>query len=160
MNESTYLSRMAAAEKTLYHIACGMLSDEHDRQDALQETATICWQRRSSLRQEEYFTTWSARILINVCKSMYRRSRRLRPMTEEIPELPAPDNMGDTEIRLAIEMLEPKLRVVIVMHYLEGFSLKEMAEIICIPVGTVKYRLHQARKALRVELGEEKEASI
>lgn len=160
MNESTYLSRMAAAEKTLYRIACGMLSAEHDRQDALQETAAICWQRRNSLRQEEYFTTWSARILINVCKSMYRRSRRLRPMLEAMPELPAADNMGDVELRLSIKKLEPKLRVVIVMHYLEGFSLKEMADILCIPMGTVKYRLHQARKALRVEIDEEKEASI
>ncbi len=159
MNESTYLTRMAGAEKTLYHIACGMLSSEHDRQDALLETAALCWQHRYRLKNEDYFTTWSARILINVCRSMYRRTRRLQPMPEEMPDIPAPDRMAEVELRLSIEKLPPKYRVVIVMHYLEGFSLQEMAEVLRIPVGTVKYRMHQARKALRVELDEGKEAS-
>ncbi len=152
MNEQTYLEHMAAAERTLYRIACGMLSSEQDRQDALSETAARCWAKRHTLQNEAYFTTWSARILINVCKGLYRRSRWMRPMPEELPDLPSPDGTAEVELRLAIEALEAKYRLVIVMHYLEGFSLQEMAEILRVPIGTVKFRLHQARKLLNVEL--------
>lgn len=157
MNEQTYLERMAAAEKTLYHIACGMLSSEQDRQDALLETAARCWEHRHTIRQEAYFTTWSARILINVCRSMYRRAKWVRPMPEDLPEVASPDAYGGSELRLTLDVLPPKLRVVLVMHYLDGFSLQEIAEVLRIPQGTVKYRLHQARKQLKIELTEEKE---
>ncbi len=158
MNEQTYLNHMAAAEKTLYHIACGMLSTEADRQDALIETATRCWAHRHELKQECYFTTWSARILINVCRSMYRHQKFTAPMPENMPEPAAEDDRTAFEVRQAIDALAPRHRVVIVMHYLEGFSLQEMADILRLPLGTVKYRLHQARKSLRIELNDGKEA--
>ncbi len=157
MNEQAYLEHMAAAERTLYRIACGMLSSEHDRQDALIETATRCWAKRHTLKNTAYFTTWSARILINVCRGMYRRMRWTAPMPEQLPDIPEADKSAEVELRLVIERLEPKLRVVIILHYLEGFSLQEMAEILQVPVGTIKFRLHQARKALRVELDDGRE---
>ncbi len=157
MNEQTYLECMSNAERTLYRIACGMLSSEHDRQDALIETATRCWAKRYTLKNPAYFTTWSARILINVCKDMYRRSRWIRPMPEILPDIPDEDKSAGVELRMSIEALDPKYRVVIVMHYLEGFSLQDIAEVLRIPLGTAKYRLHQARKALRVELDDGRE---
>ncbi len=157
MDEGTYLAMMAAAEKTLYHIACGMLSQEADRQDAMLETAARCWAHRDELREMAYFTTWSARILINVCKGMYRRKRFAVPMPDNMPEPPAPDEFSGRELRMTLDALPQKMRVVIVMHYLEGFSVQEMAEVLNIPAGTVKFRLHQARKALKLELNEERE---
>ncbi len=157
MNEQTYLECMANAERTLYRIACGMLSSEHDRQDALIETAARCWAKRHTLKKQEYFTTWSARILINVCKGMYRRRKWQIVMTEPWPETPVPDRTAEVELKLSIEALEPKYRVVIVMHYLEGFSLQEMADVLQIPLGTVKFRMHQARKALKVQLDDGRE---
>lgn len=157
MDEQTYLARMAAAESTLYHIACGMLTCEQDRQDALIETATRCWAHRQELRQEGYFTTWSARILINVCRSMYRRQRIWVPWRDDIPEPAAEDDQTRLELQQALDALHPRYRVVIVMHYLEGFSVQEIAGVLRIPAGTVKYRLHQARKALRIELDDGRE---
>ncbi len=157
MDEQTYLARIAAAEKTLYHIACGMLSSEQDRQDALSETAARCWANRHALRREEYFTTWSARILINVCRSMYRRQRFLRPWGDDLPEPAVEDDHSRVEMQQALNALDAKCRVVIVMHYMEGFTVQEMAEVLRIPAGTVKYRLHQARKALRIELDDGRE---
>ncbi len=152
MDEQTWLARMAAAEKTLYHIACGMLVSEPDRQDAMCETAMRCWEHRRELREEKYFTTWSARILINVCRTMYRKKRFFTLWSDNAPEQASEDDHTRLEVQSALEALPAKYRVVLVMQYLEGFTIQEMADILRIPAGTVKYRLHQARKLLRLEL--------
>lgn len=154
MDEQTYLARLQAAEQTLYHVACTLLSSESDRRDAMQETALRTWQHRNELREEQYFTTWAVRILINACRSQQRNQRRLIP-TDTVADAPAPSS--DIELRLMLEGLPPKLRLPLVLHYLEGFSVEEIALAIGIPSGTVKYRLHQARKLLRIEMTEGKE---
>ncbi|MGN0794181.1 MAG: RNA polymerase sigma factor [Aristaeellaceae bacterium] len=156
MNEQTWMEHMAAAEKTLYHVACSLLSSESERQDALSETVTRCWAHRDRLRNEQFFTTWSVRILINVCHSMQRVSRRLAPL-EQAPE-PAGEceELRNLPLRLALEALPEKLRLVTVMYYLEGFSVSEVSRALGVPAGTVKARLHQARKKLRVQLDDQK----
>ena len=156
MNEQTWLEHMAAAEKTLYHVACSLLPSESDRQDALAETVTRCWAHRDRLRNEQYFTTWSVRILINVCHSMQRAARRLTPL-EQAPEPAAEcEGLRNLPLRLALEALPEKLRLVTVMYYLEGFSIPEVSRALGVPAGTVKARLHQARGRLRVQLDDEK----
>lgn len=152
MNEQSYLAHMRAAEKRLYHITCAMLSCESDRQDAMAETALRCWAHRDSLKNEEYFTTWSVRILINVCRTMFR-GRKYELCVENVPE--RPDRGGaldDLEMRSLLESLPEKTRVITIMYYLEGMSVREVAQAIGVPEGTVKFRLHQARKALQLEL--------
>lgn len=154
LDEQTFLEKLLGAEQMLYHIACTMLREENDRRDALQETALKAWQHRGRLREDRYFTTWVTRILINECRSIGRRSRRVTP-TDTLPERPAPPQ-GDAELRVLLEAMPEKHRLPLVMYYLEGFSVEELAQALGVPVGTAKYRLFQARKALRVELdGEE-----
>lgn len=154
MNEQIYLARLQEAEQTLYHVACTLLSSESDRRDAMQETALRTWQHRDKLREERYFTTWAVRILINVCRGQQRAQQRMIP-TDAVSDSPAPS--GDPELRLMLEGLPERLRLPLVLHYLEGFSVEEIARSLGIPAGTVKYRLHQARKLLRIELTEGKE---
>ena len=67
-----------------------------------------------------------------------------------MPDRPAPEN-GDEEMRMLLEGLPEKQRVPLVLHYLEGFSLEEIAKIQHVTLPLVKYRMRQARKALRVE---------
>ena len=121
----------------------------------MQETALRAWQRRDTLREEKFFTTWVTRILINVCHGMYRRQKRW-VLTEQVePGQYVPS--GDAELRMTLETLPEKLRLPLWLFYLEGFSIAELAQTLGVPEGTVKYRLHQARKALKVELTEESE---
>lgn len=155
MDEQTYLARLQAAENTLYHVACTLVSNEADRNDALQETALRAWQNRDQLRHEEYFTTWAVRILINVCHTMGRKQSHT-VVTNQTCDRPAPES--DVEMRLLLDALPTRHRIPLVLYYLEGFSMKEMARAMGVPVGTAKYRLHQARKALKVELDDGKEA--
>ena len=149
MDEQTYLDGMRAAEQVLYRVACTLLDGEADRRDAMQETALRAWEKRDTLRQKQYFQTWAVRIMINVCHSMHRQRRRMT-VTEDVGDRPAPQ--GDPELRLALDALPERYRLPLVLHYLEGFSVEEIARTLRMPAGTVKFNLHQARKALRVEL--------
>ena len=156
MDEQTFLTCLQAAENTLYHVACTLLRSEADRYDALQDTALRAWQHRNNLRQREYFTTWAVRILINVCRSMARKQGRM-VLTDTLQERPAPEQ--DTELHLVLDAMPERHRLPLVLFYLEGFSIQEVARTLGIPTGTAKYRLHQARKALKLEITDGKEAA-
>ena len=156
MEEQVWVERMREAETSLYHVACAILDSETDRRDAMQETALRAWEHRRSLRNEAYFKTWVTRIAVNVCRDILRRNRRVTPV-ETLPDSPAPDS--STELYATIESLQERLRLPLVLHYLEGYSVEETARALGVPSGTVKFRLHEARKALRIELdGEEAHA--
>ena len=149
MEERPFTQRLLESEPMLYRIACALLRSEADRQDAMQETALKAWKNRASLREEQYFRTWISRIMVNECHNLHRKNSRYFPV-EELPDRPAPDS-GEQETRLMLESLPEKQRVPLVLHYLEGFSLEEIARVQHISLALVKYRMYQARKALRVE---------
>ena len=149
MEERPFTQKLLESEPMLYRIACALLRSEADRQDAMQETALKAWKNRASLREEQFFRTWICRIMVNECHNLHRKNSRLVPM-EELPDRPTPET-GETETRLMLESLPEKQRVPLVLHYLEGFSLEEIARVQHISLSLVKYRMHQARKTLRVE---------
>ena len=149
LEERPFTQKLLESEPMLYRIACALLRSEADRQDAMQETALKAWKNRASLREEQYFRTWISRIMVNECHNLHRKNSRYVPV-EELPDRPAPET-GETETRLMLESLPEKQRVPLVLHYLEGFSLEEIARVQHISLALVKYRMHQARKALRVE---------
>ena len=149
MDERLFTQKLLESEQMLYRIACALLRSETDRQDAMQETALKAWQNQGRLREEQYFRTWICRIMVNECHNLQRKNGRMVP-TETMPDQPAPDN-GEQETRLMLESLPEKQRVPLVLHYLEGFSLEEIAQVQHISLSLVKYRMYQARKALRVE---------
>ena len=135
LEERLFTQKLLESEQMLHRIACAFLRSESDRQDAMQETALKAWQHRNRLREERFFKTWITRIMINECRLIHRKARRMT-VTDTMPDQPAPDN-NEVETRI--------------LHYLEGFSLEEIAQVQNISVGIVKYRMHQARKTLRVE---------
>ena len=149
LEERPFTQKLLESEPMLYRIACALLRSEADRQDAMQETALKAWKNRASLREEQYFRTWISRIMVNECHNLHRKNSRYVPV-EELPDRPAPDS-GEQETRLMLESLPEKQRIPLVLHYLEGFSLEEIARVQHISLALVKYRMHQARKTLRVE---------
>ena len=156
MDEQVWLERMREAETSLYHVICAILRSEADRRDAMQETALRAWEHRRALRNEAFFKTWVTRIAVNVCRDLIRRNQRT-VLVEELPETGVQDAPSD--LRVTIESLPERLQLPLVLYYLEGFSVEETARALGLPAGTIKFRLYEARKALRVELdGEEAHA--
>ena len=154
MTKDDFAVQIMDMKKTLYHVACGILRSEADREDAVQECILKAWEKRDSLKSDAAFRSWVTRILINECYDICRRSSKIIVL-DEVPDAVAPDEIGNRELRDAIAALEDIYRLPIILFYVEGFSIREISQMLMIPEGTVKSRLHAGRAKLRTTLGEE-----
>ena len=154
MTKDDFAVQIMDMKKTLYHVACGILRSEADREDAVQECILKAWEKRESLKSDAAFRSWVTRILINECYDICRRSSKIIVL-DELPDAVAPDQIGNRELRDAIAGLEEIYRLPIILFYVEGFSIREISQMLMIPEGTVKSRLHAGRAKLRTTLGEE-----
>ena len=156
MNHDEFEEQVLSLTQPMYRLASSLLRRESDRQDAVQQCILLAWERRGQLRDEGKFRPWLMRILVNCCHSLLR-PRRGEVLVNEIPfERPVP--LRNEALRDAIDALPDKLRPVIVMHYLLGMEVKEIAYCLRITEGTVKSRLARARAALRELLKEDGES--
>ena len=151
MTREDFADRVTAAQGRLYRIARGYLRQEADCLDAISETIARAWQKLVTLREERYFDTWLTRILIRECINIQRRQKRVMPM-EKLPE--TADAGENDALCAALDELPQKLRTVVVLHYMEGYAVDEIARILRTPRGTVCSRLKTARERLRALLEE------
>lgn len=155
MNRDKFTQKVLEAETTLYRVAKSILLNDADCEDAAQEAVLKAYEKIGSLRDERYFTTWLVRILINECYRKKRKSVNIVPI-DEYSETLADESGGDwSYLYGAVMSLKPKIRIAVVLHYIEGYSVEETAKMLRIPAGTVKSRLHSGRRILREELGNE-----
>lgn len=153
MNEREFSTRVRACTQRLWRISWSILRCGADCDDALQETLLRAWQKIDGLREERFFETWLTRILINECKrTLKRRADGLKQISENRPEEACPENR---ELAEAIALLPLETRIPIVLHYMEGYSIREIAAMLRLPETTVKWRLHSGRKRLKEELNGE-----
>lgn len=152
MTRTDFIQRTRACERRLYRVARTMLSREADCEDAVQEALLRAWAKLDTLREEAYFETWLIRILINQCKTFYRRRPPAEAeLTDDIPD----PGERDTSLLDALASLPKKPAIAVELHYIEGYSVRECARLLGVPEGTVKWRLSQGRKLLRDAIGEE-----
>ena len=153
MTNEAFTEAIIRMTPTLYRVARGQLMAEADQQDAVQEAIRRSWEKRNSLKNERYLQTWVIRILLNVCHDTQRYGKREFPM-EELPEQ-QPETQDYTDLQSALFQLKDKERIPVILHYIEGYDVKHVAEILKIPVNSVKTRLMRARAHLRDILNEE-----
>jgi RNA polymerase sigma-70 factor, ECF subfamily len=148
----------------LYAVARLILRDTDLSEDAVQEALVRCWQRLPTLRNPAHFDTWLYRLVVNAAMDESRQRRRFRTSITALP-LPVPG--ADPSVELAardqlargFERLGVEQRVAIVLHYYVGMTTTEMGEVLGIPGGTAKSRLHYAIQAMRAALAAEARAS-
>ena len=141
-----------------YAIAYRILRDVERAQDAVQQAFLLCWRELPKLRDPERFGVWLHRLLVNACYEEYRRHKRwttnIRALPIDGPE--GPDSIASIADRHALEQafreLTPEHRAVVVLHHHVGMPLATIAEVVGVPLGTVKSRLHYATRALRIAL--------
>ncbi len=153
----------AAARANLagaYRLAGYLLGDAAEAQDAVQEALIKAWTRWDTLRDRESFAPWFDRIVLNVCRDRMRRHRTLRMVElEAAADVEADDDpfhrMFDRNLLAqAVSRLEREQRIVVVLRFWRDMTLEQIAEVLEIPLGTAKSRLHYALRALRAQLGE------
>ena len=156
----------AAAERALYQqhadtlhrVAFRLCGDPDVAADITQEAFVQAFARLSQFRAESTLRTWLIAILVSAAGKTLRKGRWLRDrstdLNERIPQPPGSSHDADlaAHVNAAIAALSDKLRVVVVMHDVEGFTHLEIAIALRIPTGTSKGRLADARTKLRAAL--------
>lgn len=155
-----------AYKDRVFSIARYSLGDEAAADDVTQQIFVKLITRIGQFRGDSEFTTWLYRLVINTCLDERRKGRRFLPVAE-IETLKPMSNTADQRspetgyarqevadsVRLAISGLKPKMRLPILLKYIEGLSYEEIAEVLGCSKGTVASRLNRAHKALAKRLG-------
>lgn len=157
MDREDFSRCVTAMRVGLYRVAASYLRCEDDRLDAVAEAIAKGWEKRGTLRDERLFATWLTRILIRECVNIQRRQRRVIPV-ERMSESPAP--LRDERAALleeALGQLPQRARTMVVLHYIEGYDVRQVARMMGTTKGAVCSGLSRARGRLRALIGEDLE---
>ena len=145
-----------ALSDRLFGVAHRVLRDFDAAGDALQMALVRIWRDLPSLRDPERIEAWATRALIRACHDLLRRERRALPgmrlMTADAVADPAGAINDRDEMGRAFRRLNAEQRAVIVLQYYQDLSLPEIAEILDVPIGTVRSRAHYAKRILRAAI--------
>ncbi len=161
-DEDAFEQLVRAHQRYVFNLACRLLGDYSEAEDLAQETFVRAWRGLPSFRAECRFTTWLYRIARNVCLNRLPKLQAELTQTELLEDAvacpdPTPADFFDAEERRAflhteLARLPEKYRVVLTLRYLQDFSYAEIADVLSLPLGTVKTHLHRGREALAARL--------
>ncbi|MBS4201645.1 RNA polymerase sigma factor SigW [Bacillus sp. FJAT-49732] len=154
----------------VFQLCYRMLGNRHEAEDIAQEAFVRAYVNIHSFNQGRKFSTWLYRIATNLCIDRIRKKKPdyfldaelagtegLTMYSQIAAEGKSPDSEVETMelqeiVQQEILRLPDKYRVVIVLRYIDDLSLNEISEVLEMPLGTVKTRIHRAREALRKQL--------
>lgn len=140
--------------KDMYRVALAILMNDEDAADAIQDAILACWEKIHTLKQPQYFRTWMTKILIRKCYDIRRERERLTDM--EAYEEPVYEDRHNLELKEALARLPERYRIVVMLYYGQGYSGREIAGLLHIPVSTVQTRLQRGREKLSAYFEEER----
>ena len=159
---------VAAYQNRLFGAMLAMLSDRQDAEDVTQEAFTKAFLKLEAFQAKSSFFTWLHRIAFNLAIDLRRREKRARNVgkvsmdvaseslrsSEASPSTQIEQNEVTRKIYEALAKIDPVRRSVITLRDLQGMDYAEIAEVLAIPIGTVRSRLHRARLELKVLLAD------
>ncbi|MFH1965691.1 MAG: RNA polymerase sigma factor [Acidobacteriota bacterium] len=165
-DESAFQVLHDTYSRRIYMTAYRILRDEELARDAIQESLINVYRAIKTFRGESKLSTWVSRITVNVCLEILRRNKKHQNRIEEdiseswtLPDTRALDPYRNIEqlelghrVHSAMSRLGRKHLVVVKMHDLQGYTIKEIAENLEVAEGTIKSRLYYGREALKRQL--------
>jgi RNA polymerase sigma-70 factor (ECF subfamily) len=156
-DEEAFASLALAAGDRLHAVAHRILRDTDLAEDATQQALLAIWRDLPQLRDPARFDAWSYRLLVRACYAEGRRTRHWTPVLRILPsDLPAGEDLSSVVDRDQLERGFRRLsidhRAVVVLHHYLDLPLDGVADVLGIPVGTVRSRLHHAMRGLRAAL--------
>ena len=136
---------------TVFRVAFSYLKNRPDADDVTQNVLLRLYQTRKDFASEAHLKNWLLRVTVNECKMLWRSRRHTESITENEPR---PEDSRCAELFEAVMALDGKYRVPVFLFYYEGYSTKEIAQMLSLPVNTVSTRLSRARKQLKKWLTE------
>ncbi len=136
----------------LFNYCVRLLGDWHHAEDVLVETFTKF--ARSNLDERGNLRAWLYRVATNACYSFFRRQKTeikcFELQLNAISSNPGPDFAEDLRIQKFLNELPEYQRIAITLKFYEQMTYRDIAEVLCCPVGTVKSRVHEGLKKLRI----------
>lgn len=154
-DQAAFTALVHRHERRVYNLALRMLGREEDAKDAAQDAFLNALRKLSSFRGQAAFTTWMHRVTMNTCYDILRKRRR-EPLLDDPPDDipsrvtgdPASQVADAIDVQRALVQVPLDFRAVLILHDVQDLAYEDIAEILGIPVGTVKSRLHRGRVAL------------
>ena len=139
----------------LYRHCLVLLGSPEDAQDAVQETFLRYLKKAPRLNGPEHERAWLLTVAGNICRNQLRQ-RRTHPHTplDSLPEIPAP-SVADTPLLDRLTALPDRVKMVVLLHYVEGYKVREIAQRLHLTQSTVKMRLQIGRQLLKQAIKEE-----
>lgn len=135
----------------IYRIAFVYTQDQFTAQDIVQEVFLIYWKKNKSFVNEEHEKAWFIRITINQCHDHYRKNKNIVVSDEVDKSVP---NYKLSNLYEYLSLLPKKNRSVIILHYLEGYSLKEIAAMLHCSLSAVKMNISRGKEKLKKYIGD------
>jgi RNA polymerase sigma-70 factor (ECF subfamily) len=147
----------------IFHTTLRILGNREDAEEAAQDTFVRAHRGLENFREDSTFSTWIYRICVNTCLNLLESRKRFkaqdidRTPIEELPYIESPESsFGDEDLQSRIfssmEKLPTKYRTVLVLYHIQHLAYQEIAEIMQMPMGSVKTHLFRARALLREQV--------
>jgi RNA polymerase sigma-70 factor (ECF subfamily) len=158
-DEAAFEQLVLRHQRYAFNVAYRVLDDYGEAEDVTQEAFVRVWRGLSDFRGQAKFTTWLYRIVHNLCLNRLPKLRRdlqqIEPLEEVLvhPALFLPD-LFETREQVAflhhqLDRLPEKYRLVLTLRYLQNLSYTEIADVLALPIGTIKTHIHRGRRLLR-----------
>lgn len=153
-NNKAFQELIQQEKNKLYRMAYLYTRNENDALDIVHDTIYKAYTSIKNLKEAHHFSTWLTRILINNAMSFKKKHNRIVPM-DRIERIQTVDNhlLEDSiDIVDAISGLDDQYKTVVILRYYKDFTIKQIAETLNCPEGTVKTQLHRAINKLKTGL--------
>lgn len=155
-DDKAYITLFQQYEEEIFRIAYIYVRNQEDALDIVQETAYKSFRQIKTLKHSTYFKTWLIKIAINIALTHLKKEKRVVHLKPEYTEmLPANDEV-DTSLQITIkdliERLDEKEKSIVLLRFYADHTIREIAGILDIPLGTVKTILYRALTKLRAQM--------
>lgn len=144
----------------VYALCLRMSGDPQEAEELTQDAFVRAWEKLATFRGQSAFSSWLHRLTVNVVLSCWRARGRQRERVVSIAEVAPPEEVAPAaetrravDLERAIAALPAGARTIFVLHDVEGYRHRDVAELTGLAVGTSKAQLHRARRLLRKALG-------
>ncbi len=151
----SFIRLMEEYKQPMLKVAYGFFSNEEDVADVMQQTVLNAYEHIGGLKKPSYFKTWLIRILINNCNRLYNSRKRMVPGEKLAEEKYFDDYPEDNAFFDLLSLLQKEDRAIFQLYYGEGYTTKEIGQILEIKENTVRSRIHRGKEQLRRQIQKE-----
>ncbi|OEF96906.1 RNA polymerase subunit sigma [Vulcanibacillus modesticaldus] len=158
-NKKALVDLLKSIEKPIYKTAFYFMGNEHDAKDVAQEALIKVYTKLNTFQDKSQFNTWVQRIVTNICMDKFRKNKNFVSIEGSEMVLASKLNIEQEienkvmmeELITQIMLLPEKIKAVMILRYLHDFSYQEIAQILDLPINTVKSYLFRGRDKLQSE---------